>query len=138
MDLEKLKKIQLIAPYLDNKQSEIDKYNETNNVDKTVLINGRNQTNLGVFRKYVDSYLHEHSAIHKEMYLIVRHLAPTPNGIPLEILCFSRDKRWENFEYISADIFDHVIAAIPYFDLQLFEAPSGDDFRSLLAERSKN
>ena len=137
MDVEKFKKIQLIAPYLDNKQTEIDKYNESNNVDKTVLINGRNQTNLGVFRKYVDSYLHEHSAIHKEMYLIVRHLAPTANGIPLEILCFSRDKRWENFEYISADIFDHVIAAIPYFDLQLFEAPSGDDFRSLYAERSK-
>ena len=119
-----------------NRQSEIDKYNETNNIDKSVLINGRNQTNLGIFRKYADSYLQDHSAIHKEMYLIVRHLAPTPNGIPLEILCFSRDKRWENFEYISADIFDHLIAAIPYFDLQLFEAPSGDDIRNFLSERS--
>jgi len=135
-DIAKLKKIQLIAPYLENRQSEIDKYNETNNIDKSVLINGRNQTNLGIFRKYADSYLQDHSAIHKEMYLIVRHLAPTPNGIPLEILCFSRDKRWENFEYISADIFDHLIAAIPYFDLQLFEAPSGDDIRNFLSERS--
>ncbi|MBT8318524.1 MAG: mechanosensitive ion channel family protein [Gramella sp.] len=135
-DLEKLKKINLIAPYLEHRQAEIDKFNESNEIDKSLLINGRNQTNLGVFRKYADSYLREHSAVHKEMYLIVRHLAPTPNGIPLEILCFSRDKRWENFEYISADIFDHLIAAIPYFDLKLFEAPSGDDIRSFLGQKS--
>ncbi len=136
-DIENLKKIKLIAPYLDNRQAEIDKFNESNSIDKTLLINGRNQTNLGVFRKYIDSYLHEHSAIHKEMYLIVRHLAPTVNGIPLEILCFSRDKRWENFEYIAADIFDHVIAAVPYFDLKLFESPSGDDVRSFLENKEE-
>lgn len=136
-DIEKLKKIGLIAPYLEHRQSEIDKYNQSNNIDKSLLINGRNQTNLGVFRKYADSYLHDHSAIHKEMYLIVRHLAPTAQGIPLEILCFSRDKRWENFEYISADIFDHLIAAIPYFDLKLFEAPAGDDIRDFLADKSQ-
>ncbi len=136
-DIEKLKKIKLIAPYLDNRQAEIDKFNESNNVDKSLLINGRNQTNLGVFRKYADSYLREHSAIHKEMYLIVRHREPTVNGIPMEVLCFSRDKRWENFEYISADIFDHLIAAIPYFDLQLFEAPSGDDIRNFLGGNYK-
>ena len=137
-DLEKLKKIKLIAPYLEHRQAEIDKFNESNEIDKSLLINGRNQTNLGVFRKYADSYLREHSAVHKEMYLIVRHLAPTPNGIPLEILCFSRDKRWENYEYISADIFDHLIAAIPYFDLTLFEAPSGDDIRSFLGQKSES
>lgn len=136
-DIEKFKKINLIAPYIETRQAEIDKFNESNNIDKTLLINGRNQTNLGVFRKYADSYLREHSAVHKEMYLIVRHLAPTANGIPLEILCFSRDKRWENYEYISADIFDHLIAAIPYFDLKLFEAPSGDDIRSFLGEKSQ-
>ncbi|WP_108171620.1 mechanosensitive ion channel domain-containing protein [Christiangramia gaetbulicola] len=136
-DIERLKRIKLIAPYLDNRQAEIDKFNESNEIDKSLLINGRNQTNLGVFRKYADSYLREHSAIHKEMYLIVRHREPTVNGIPLEILCFSRDKRWENYEYISADIFDHLIAAIPYFDLQLFEAPSGDDIRRFLGENYK-
>ncbi|APG59612.1 mechanosensitive ion channel family protein [Christiangramia salexigens] len=135
-DLDKLKKIQLIAPYLDNRQTEINKFNESHDIDKSLLINGRNQTNLGVFRKYADSYLREHSAVHKEMYLIVRHLAPTPNGIPLEILCFSRDKRWENYEYISADIFDHLIAAIPYFGLKLFEAPSGDDLRDFLGQNN--
>ena len=131
-DLERYKKISLIAPYLKHRQEEINKFNRKNNVDKSLLINGRNQTNLGVFRKYADSYLHEHSAIHKEMYIIVRHQSPTAQGIPLEILCFSKDKRWENFEYISADIFDHLIAAIPYFDLQIFESPSGDDIRDFL------
>ncbi|AVR46302.1 mechanosensitive ion channel protein MscS [Christiangramia fulva] len=131
-DLKKLKNISLISPYLENRQAEINKYNESHNIDKSLLINGRNQTNLGVFRKYADSYLHEHSAVHKEMYIIVRHQAPTAQGIPLEILCFSKDKRWENFEYISADIFDHLIAAIPYFGLQLFENPSGDDVRAVL------
>lgn len=136
-DLEKLKKISLITPYLNHRQKEIDLYNKNNNINKEFLINGRNQTNLGVFRKYVDSYLHEHSAIHKEMYIIVRHLAPTPQGIPLEILCFSRDKKWENYEFISADIFDHIISALPYFDLKLFESPSGDDLSNLLEARIK-
>ena len=133
-DLEKLKKISLIAPYLDHKQKEIDKFNIGNNINKELPINGRNQTNLGIFRKYADAYLHDHSAINKELYLMVRHLAPTPQGIPVEILCFSRDKRWENFEYIAADIFDHLISAVPYFDLQLFESPSGDDIQKFSAK----
>ncbi len=134
-DLEQLKKISLIAAYVNHRQAEIEKSNV--NIDKNLAINGRNQTNLGIFRKYVDSYLREHSAIHKELYIIVRHLAPTPQGIPLEILCFSRDKRWENFEYISADIFDHIIAAIPFFNLQLFEHPSGDDVVKYLRTMEK-
>src|SRR5680860_80615 len=133
-DLEKLKKISLIAPYLDHRQKEIDKFNTSNNIDKKLPINGRNQTNLGIFRKYADSYLRDHSAINKELYMMVRHLAPTPQGIPVEVLCFSRDKRWENFEYIAADIFDHLIAAVPYFDLQLFESPSGDDIQKFSAK----
>ncbi len=132
-DLENFRRISLIAPFLDHRQKEIDKYNYNNNIDKALPINGRNQTNLGIFRKYADAYLNEHSAIHKDMYIIVRHQAPTAQGIPLEILCFSRDKRWQNFEYISADIFDHLIAAVSYFDLKLFESPSGDDLRDFLA-----
>jgi miniconductance mechanosensitive channel len=137
-DLERMKKISLIAPFLDHRQKEIDKYNLNNNVDKGLPINGRNQTNLGIFRKYADAYLNEHSAIHKDMYIIVRHQAPTAQGIPLEILCFSRDKRWQNFEYISADIFDHLIAAVSYFDLKLFESPSGDDIREFLTIQDRN
>ena len=135
-ELEGLKKISLIAPYLNHRQKEIDGYNKNNNVDKALLINGRNQTNLGVFRKYVDSYLQEHSAVHKEMYITVRQQATTSQGISMVILCFSRDKRWENFEYISSDIFDHIISAVPYFNLQLFESPSGDDIRNYLASEN--
>jgi len=133
-DITRYKKISLIAPYLNHRQKEIEKYNKTNDINKEVPINGRNQTNLGIFRKYIDAYLHEHSAVHKEMYIIVRHQAPTAHGIPLEILCFSRDKRWENFEYINADIFDHVIAAVPYFDLKIFESPSGDDLKAFFSQ----
>ena len=136
-DLENLKKISLISPYLDHRQKEIDKFNSSNNINKELLINGRNQTNLGIFRKYADSYLHDHSAVNKELYMMVRHLAPTPQGIPVEVLCFSRDKRWENFEYITADIFDHLIAAVPYFGLQLFESPSGDDIQNFSEKFSK-
>lgn len=131
-DLEKFKGITLIAPYLKHRQKEVDRYNKMNGIDTTLPINGRNQTNLGIFRKYADAYLHNHPAINKDLYLMVRHLAPTPQGIPLEILCFSKDKRWENYEYISADIFDHLIAALPYFDLQLFESPSGDDIQNFV------
>lgn len=133
-DYEEYKNIQLISTYLEDRQNEINEYNKTNEIDKSLPLNGRNQTNLGVFRKYIDTYLNNHSAVHKEMYIIVRHLQPTEHGIPLEILCFSRDKRWENFEYISADIFDHIIAAVSYFDLQLFESPSGDDILKYIAE----
>ncbi|MAG87521.1 MULTISPECIES: mechanosensitive ion channel family protein [Zunongwangia] len=137
-NLEELKKVALIKKYITSRQEEIDKFNTENNIDKSLPLNGRNQTNLGIFRKYVDSYLNEHSAIHKELYIIVRHQAPTDKGIPIEILCFSRDKRWENFEYITADIFDHVIAAIPYFGLQLFESPSGDDITKLYGFQQEN
>ncbi|WP_035483085.1 mechanosensitive ion channel family protein [Gaetbulibacter saemankumensis] len=127
-DVEKLKDIQLIESYLDSRQSDIKTYNESQNINKALLLNGRNLTNLGVFRKYIDSYLKNHSAINKDMMIMVRQLAPTTQGIPLEIYAFSSDKRWENYEYIMADIFDHTIAALPYFDLELFELPSSSIF----------
>ncbi|MDT0647700.1 mechanosensitive ion channel [Zunongwangia sp. F260] len=135
-DLQRFRKIKLVSNYVEGRQAEIDKYNEKNNVDKSIFLNGRNQTNLGIFRKYADTYLHEHSAINKDLYIIVRQLAPTAQGLPLEILCFSKDKRWENFEYITADIFDHLIASVSFFDLKLFESPSGDDLKNIITESS--
>jgi len=123
-EVEKLKNIQLIAPYLETRQKDISSYNSSNNADKTLLLNGRNLTNLGVFRKYIDAYLKNHSAINKDMMIMARQLAPTAQGIPLEIYAFSSDKRWENYEYIMSDIFDHLIAALPYFDLEIFEYPT--------------
>lgn len=124
----KLKNIQIIASYLDKRQGDIDTYNLNNNIDKEWLLNGRNLTNIGVFRKYAQTYLEQHAAINKGMMIMVRQLAPTTQGIPLEIYAFSSDKRWENYEYIMADIFDHLIAAVPYFDLELFELPTNSSF----------
>ncbi|PKP25797.1 MAG: mechanosensitive ion channel protein MscS [Bacteroidetes bacterium HGW-Bacteroidetes-2] len=130
--IEKYKKIELVRPYIEHRQKEITKHNEKINADKSVLINGRNQTNFGVFRKFVDASINENSAINKELFLMVRQLHPTSKGIPLEIFCFSNDKRWQNYEAIMADIFDHVIASVPYFDLELFEDPTGNDIKALV------
>lgn len=119
--IKKLKNIELVAAYLETRQKDIDNYNTFNNINKEFPINGRNLTNLGVFRKYIDACLNTHSGINKEMTIMVRQLAPTAQGIPMEIYCFSSDKRWANYEYIMADIFDHLLAALPYFELEIFE-----------------
>lgn len=123
-DVESLQKIALITDYLKDRQAKINASNEEKGVDKSVIINGRNMTNLGVFRKYIESYLETHSAINAEMIMMTRQLEPTTQGIPLEIYAFSSDKRWQNYEYIMADIFDHILAAVPYFDLEVFELPT--------------
>ena len=130
-DIERMKKIQLIKPYLEHREKEVSKYNRQAEANKQLLINGRNQTNLGVFRYYADAFLNENSAINKELFMMVRHLAPTDKGIPIEIFCFSHDKKWENYEHIQADIFDHLLAAVPYFDLEIFELPTGKDVQAL-------
>jgi miniconductance mechanosensitive channel len=122
-DVSELKKVQLIANYLDTHNGEINIYNTQQQVDKTLPLNGRNLTNFGVFRKYITTYLENHSAVNKKMTLMVRQLEPTPQGIPLEIYAFSKDKRWENYEYVMADIFDHLLASLLYFNLEVFELP---------------
>lgn len=123
-DIKALNKIQLITSYINTRSEQINSYNADHEIDKSLLINGRNLTNFGVFRKYVTNYLESHSAINKKMTLMVRQLEPTTQGIPLEIYAFSSDKRWENYEYVMADIFDHLLAALPYFSLEVFELPS--------------
>ena len=123
-DLTKLKHIALISDYLASRQKDISNFNTDKQIDKSLLINGRNLTNVGVFRKYMQTYVENHSAVNKEMTIMVRQLEPTPHGLPLEIYCFSSDKRWENYEYIMADIFDHALAAVSYFDLEVFEYPT--------------
>ena len=124
-DIEKLKKIQLVSKYIESKSKEITNYNAKNNVDKSVLINGINLTNFGVFRKYLQTYVENHSAINEEMTLMVRQLEPTSQGIPMEIYAFSKDQRWVNYEFIMGDIFDHVLAAVKYFDLEIYELTLG-------------
>ena len=123
-ELEELKKIQLIKTYIEKKQTDINKYNSQYNVDKTLSVNGRNLTNFGLFRKYLTNYLENYPSLNKDMILLCRHLQPTAQGIPLEIYAFTSDKRFENYEYIMSDIFDHILASVVYFDLQIFEMPS--------------
>lgn len=130
-DIEGLKKIKLISNYIQNKQQEVNEFNLKHEVDKSVQINGRNQTNFGAFRVYIDHYLDQHPDINKDMMMMTRQLAPTAEGIPLELYAFSKDKVWANYERVMAGIFDHLLAAIPYFELECFEYPSGKDLKSL-------
>ena len=120
-DLDKLSKVDLIRDYISSKTKDIASYNAQQQVDKSLLINGRNLTNIGVFRKYIESYVEKHSAINKDLMIMARQLQPGDNGLPIEIYAFSTDKRWQNYEYIIADIFDHIIAASSTFDLEIYE-----------------
>ncbi|WP_317167173.1 mechanosensitive ion channel family protein [Winogradskyella ludwigii] len=124
-DIERFKKIQLVTKYIESKSKEINLYNEKIGADKSVLINGINLTNFGVFRKYLQTYVENHSAINENMTLMVRQLEPTSQGIPMEIYAFSKDQRWVNYEFIIGDIFDHVLAAVKYFDLEIYELSLG-------------
>ncbi|MDH5297962.1 MAG: mechanosensitive ion channel family protein, partial [Desulfobulbaceae bacterium] len=129
--LERFKRIDLIRDYIASRQAEIEEYNRQHRVDTSLAVNGRRQTNIGVFRAYVVAYLKAHFLIHQEMTFLVRHLAPTAQGLPLEIYVFSRDQRWANYEALQADIFDHILAAVPLFDLRVFQYPAGQDLRRL-------
>lgn len=129
--LARFKKIDLLKEYLAQKEAEIAAYNATHHVNPRHAINGRKQTNLGIFRAYVVQYLRHHPKIHQEMTFLVRHLQPTPQGLPIEIYVFSSDQVWANYEAIQADIFDHILAAIPEFGLRVFQYPSGSDLRLL-------
>ena len=120
-DIKKMSKIDLIKKYIEDKYEEIIDHNKTSFSDKSLLINGRNLTNIGVFRKYIECFVENHSAINKDLMIMARQLEPGENGLPIQIYAFSNDKRWQNFEYIIADIFDHLIASAPTFDLEIHE-----------------
>ncbi len=127
--LERFSKIGLVAGYVNQRQAEIERYNDGLGLDTTLLVNGRRQTNIGVFRAYVVQYLRHHPKIHQSMTFLVRQLEPTGQGLPLQIYVFAADQVWANYEAIQADIFDHLIAAVPEFGLRLYQAPSGYDLR---------
>ena len=120
-EILKLSKIQLISEYVIERSEDINNYNQINSVDKSILINGRNLTNIGLFRKYMETYIQGHSAVNKDLMVMVRQLQPTAYGLPIEIYAFSSDKRWQNYEYIIADIFDHMIASVSDFYLVISE-----------------
>jgi len=127
--LDRFSKIQYISRYIEETKQEIIQNNKLQQVDPSSVVNGIRMTNIGTFRAYVKSYLHNHPMISKEMTLLTRQLAPTEHGLPIEIYVFSLDKAWANYEDIQADIFDHLFAVIPEFDLRVFQDPSGRDFR---------
>lgn len=130
-EIENLSKIQLLAPYIEERQLEIKKYNEETKADRSMPVNGRNMTNAGLFRQYINRMAKNHPTIRQDMTLLVRQLQPTEHGMPLELYMFVADTRWAMYENVMSDIFDHLLAAIKYFDLEIFEAPASDDIRKL-------
>ena len=130
--LERFTKIQLITNAIQDRQAEIKVSNEEKNVDESTIVNGRRLTNIGIFRAYVDAYLRQHPQISNQMTFLVRQLSPRENGLPIEIYVFCKETNWNIYEAVQADIFDHILAVVPEFDLRVFQEPSGSDFQNLL------
>jgi len=125
--LERMRGIALIRDYIEMKTRELDEYNRRQSIDTTMPVNGRRLTNIGTFRAYVVAYLRRHPRINKDMTLLVRHLQPAENGLPIQLYVFCSDVVWVNYEDVQADIIDHLLAVLPFFDLRVFQNPSGSD-----------
>ena len=123
-ELSKLQKIKLISDYISQTKSEIIEHNSNLDIVSEIKVNGRNLTNIGLFRKYTENYLVSNKLINNEMTVMCRQLTPTSQGVPLEIYAFITDKEWKNYENIVSDLFDHLLASLSTFDLELFELPS--------------
>jgi len=135
-DLDRFRKFTVLADYLDQTIAEVDAWNAEHGVDTSRHINGRQQTNVGVFRAYIEAYLQQHSKVHQKGFtFLIRHLDPTPQGLPIQVYVFTNDNRWVQYEQIQADIFDHLLAAVPEFDLAVFQSPSGRDVQMLQSDR---
>lgn len=130
--LDKFKKIEHVKAYVDLTEKSLKKYNTNNDIDDSLLVNGRRQTNIGVFRAYLRGYLKNHPDVHNSLTFLVRQLQPTEKGLPIEVYVFSRIQEWAQYENLQSDIFDHILAVIPEFELKVFQNPSGDDFQKLI------
>ncbi len=126
--LGKYSKIRLLQNYISSKQQELTQFNTENDIDESIMVNGRRQTNIGVFRAYLVEYLKQNPFVNQEMTMLVRQLQPGESGIPIEIYVFSRILDWKPYEDIQSDIFDHILAAVPEFELRVFQNPTGGDF----------
>ncbi len=129
--LSRFKKIQYIREYIEKKEKEVSASNQEHQVSTESIVNGRAISNMGTFRAYVHAYLNHNMQLNKDMTFLVRQLQPSEKGLPLEIYVFSKEKRWAYYEDIQADIFDHILSVVKEFDLQVFQSPSGADFRNL-------
>ena len=130
--LDRFQKMTLISDYIAERKEEIEAYNAQHSIDTSILLNGRNMTNVGVFKVYIEKYLQANPYLNKDMMIMVRQLPSSEIGLPLEVYAFSKSKEWKVYETVMADIFDHILSVVPYFDLQLFENPAGSDFREFL------
>jgi miniconductance mechanosensitive channel len=130
--IERFKQIDLIKDYLDARLAEIEAWQQVHDAPPDDPFEGRQLTNIGVFQAYVTAYLKSRPDLHQEgMTLLVRQLAPSPMGLPLEIYGFAKTVDWAEYECIQAEIFDHMLAALPQFDLRVFQEPTGLDFQAL-------
>jgi miniconductance mechanosensitive channel len=129
--LSRFEKFDLIRAYVVQKENELKAYNQTKKLSEEDFISGRHQTNIGIFRKYLEVYLRQHPMINLDMTFLVRQLQPVGKGLPIEIYVFCKDKAWANYEAIQADIFDHILAVIPEFELKVFQEPTGADISKL-------
>jgi len=134
--LAKFRKISLLTDYIDSKQQELETYNEEHNIDDSIKVNGRRQTNLGVFRIYLVNYLKSNPDVNKDLTCMVRQLQPTEKGIPMELYFFASTTQWIPYEDIQSDVFDHLLAVLPEFDLQVFQEVSGSDLHHLRIQTS--
>lgn len=132
--LDRFESFGVISDYIKSKRAEIEEFNAKLGADISVVVNRRNLTNVGTFRAYIESYLRSHPKVHQGMTFLVRQLPPGEHGLPIEIYVFSNDQNWVNYEGIQSDIFDHLLAVIPMFDLAVFQKPSGSDLRIFAAQ----
>ena len=132
--LNRFEKFDLIRDYVKKKEAEVREFNKSKNISDEDRISGRRQTNVGIFRKYLEVYLHQHPMINQEMTFLVRQLQPSGKGLPIEIYVFCKDKAWANYESIQADIFDHIFAVIPEFELKVFQEPTGADITKAISK----
>lgn len=129
--LAKYRKIKLLTDYIDRTEQVVADYNAAQQIDNSILVNGRRQTNLGVFRAYLSAYLRHLPDVNSDMTLLVRHLQPTDRGIPIELYFFTRTTQWAPYEQVQADVFDHLLAIVPEFGLRVFQSPSGTDLQRM-------
>ena len=134
-DIERFSRFALLRDYMQRKTKELEEHNAEYAEDPSIVANARRLTNLGTFREYVVNYLRQHPKIHYSMTLMVRQLDPTTTGVPLQIYAFSNDVDWVPYEGIQSDIFDHIMAIVPEFDLRVYQQPSGRDLEDAVAGR---
>lgn len=137
-EIEELKKIRMLYDFIVDRSNEIAQYNVSNKVDPTILANGRRMTNIGLFRQYIKTYTYNSPKIRKDLMFEVRQLQPTEHGLPIELFMFTNTTVWNEYEVIMADIFDHIIAVVPYFHLEIYESPSSDDMRVIAEALNRN